>query len=101
MIEYPICPEYDLSCPYCLASGECIIDNPIEECDIYGYYNEEEKEINTINLLENLIEEYKKEFEAEETPDALTHSFRNGMIFAWKLAILKIKEEKEREKNEI
>lgn len=37
--KYPNCPICDYFCPYCLASGECIIDNPIEECDDF-FYNE-------------------------------------------------------------
>lgn len=45
------CPDFDMTCPYCLASGECIIDNPMEECDVFFYYNgyeEEEEEENEI-----------------------------------------------------
>ena len=42
--EYPECPLFDMTCPYCLASGECTIDNPKEECDDYYYYNGEEEE---------------------------------------------------------
>jgi len=44
IIKYPDCPTFDFTCPYCLASGECIIDNPKEECDEYWYYNQEEEE---------------------------------------------------------
>jgi hypothetical protein len=43
-MKYPNCPAEDYTCPYCLASGECIIDNPKEECDTWYYYNEEEEE---------------------------------------------------------
>ena len=42
--NYPECPAFDMTCPYCLASGECTIDNPKEECEEYWYYNQEEKE---------------------------------------------------------
>ena len=38
------CPAFDMTCPYCLASGECTIDNPKEECEEYWYYNQEEEE---------------------------------------------------------
>lgn len=41
--NYPDCPIFDMNCPYCLASGECIIDNPMTECDDYYYYYAEEK----------------------------------------------------------
>lgn len=41
--RYPECPLFDMECPYCLASGECTIDNPLEECDDYYYYNGEEE----------------------------------------------------------
>ena len=44
MNKYPDCPAFDCSCPYCLASGECIIDNPKEECDTWYYYYGEEEE---------------------------------------------------------
>ena len=44
IIKYPDCPTFDFTCPYCLASGECIIDNPKEECEEYWYYNQEEEE---------------------------------------------------------
>lgn len=42
--EYPECPMFDTGCPYCLASGECTIGNPLEECDDYYYYYREEDE---------------------------------------------------------
>lgn len=32
------CPIFDMSCPYCLASGECTCDNPLAECDEAWYY---------------------------------------------------------------
>lgn len=35
---YPNCPTFDMTCPYCLASGECIIDNPAEECEDFIAY---------------------------------------------------------------
>lgn len=41
--NYPNCPTFDVSCPYCLASGEYTIDNPMEECDDYCYYMGEEE----------------------------------------------------------
>lgn len=41
--KLPNCPTFDTSCPYCLANGECTIDNPLEECDDYFYYNGEEE----------------------------------------------------------
>ena len=42
--EYPECPMFDTGCPYCLASGECTIGNPLEECDDYYYYCGEEED---------------------------------------------------------
>ena len=44
-----------------------------------------------IEFLENLVEEYKKEFEENPFKNAGINAFRDGMIFAWKLAILKLK----------
>ena len=41
---YPDCPTFDMTCPYCLASGECTIDNPYFECDDYYYYKQGEEE---------------------------------------------------------
>ncbi len=41
--NYPECPMFDMSCPYCLASGECIIGDPMNECDDYYYYMGEEE----------------------------------------------------------
>lgn len=38
------CPLFDTSCPYCLASGECTLTHPEEDCDDYYYYNGEEEE---------------------------------------------------------
>lgn len=46
--EYPDCPLFDMTCPYCLASGECTIDNPKDECDDYYYYNGEKEEENEV-----------------------------------------------------
>ena len=43
-MNYHECPEFDMTCPYCLASGECIIDNPMDECDTYYYFNSDEDE---------------------------------------------------------
>lgn len=40
----PLCPLFEIDCPYCLMTGECTIDNPIEDCDSYYYYNAEENE---------------------------------------------------------
>lgn len=45
--KYPDCPAFDFTCPYCLASGECIIDNPAEECDTWYYYYGEEEDYTT------------------------------------------------------
>ena len=36
--NYPECPMFDMGCPYCLASGECTIGDPMNECDDYYYY---------------------------------------------------------------
>lgn len=55
MKNYIECPTYDLTCPYCLVSGECIIDNPAEECDDYAAYNEEEEKMNCIIMLSNYL----------------------------------------------
>ena len=44
-----------------------------------------------IEFLENLIKEYEKEFKEEPSADEKVESFRKGMIFAWKLAIIKLK----------
>lgn len=41
-VNYHECPIFDMGCPYCLASGECTIDNPMSECDDYYYYMGEE-----------------------------------------------------------
>ena len=39
------CPINDLTCPYCKADGECTIDgNPMDECDDYAYYNYDEED---------------------------------------------------------
>lgn len=40
--KYPECPIFDMSCPYCLASGECTIDDPASECDDYAAFTEDE-----------------------------------------------------------
>ena len=37
------CPTYDMGCPYLTKSGECTIGNPMEECDDYYYYNNDEE----------------------------------------------------------
>ena len=44
-----------------------------------------------IEFLENLIQEYKEDFEKEKATDEQMDAFRKGMIFAWKLAILRLK----------
>ena len=44
-----------------------------------------------IEFLENLIEEYKKEFKEDPSEYEEIKSFRKGMIFAWELAIIKLK----------
>lgn len=33
-----LCPTFDCTCPYCLASGECIINDPMNECDDYAAF---------------------------------------------------------------
>lgn len=38
------CPLFDISCPYCLVSGECTLTHPEDDCDDYYYYNGEEEE---------------------------------------------------------
>ena len=38
------CPTYEIDCPYCKKNGECTIENPIEECDTYMFYNSDELE---------------------------------------------------------
>ena len=42
--ELKKCPLFDLSCPYCLVSGECTLTYPEKECDDFWYYNQEEGE---------------------------------------------------------
>lgn len=41
MIE---CPIYDTSCPYCLASGECTLTHPEDECTDFMCYMEDDDE---------------------------------------------------------
>jgi len=48
--EYPECPVFDTGCPYCLASGECTLTHPEDECDDYYYYNGEEEEEDEANI---------------------------------------------------
>lgn len=31
------CPVCDLSCPYCTKNGYCKLENPIEDCDEWGF----------------------------------------------------------------
>ena len=39
------CPTFDMTCPYCLASGECTLDCPENDCTDYQYfYGEDEEE---------------------------------------------------------
>lgn len=47
-----------------------------------------------VEFLENLIEEYKKEFKEDPPINKNVESFREGMIFAWRLAIIKLKKGK-------
>ena len=44
VVKYPLCPEFETECPYCLETGECTIENPIEECDTFYYWNSDEEE---------------------------------------------------------
>ena len=45
------CPTDDWICPY-NKDGECRIDNPMEDCDcFYGYEEDEEDEIYIIHLV--------------------------------------------------
>lgn len=30
--KYLDCPVFDMECPYCLASGECVLTYPEQEC---------------------------------------------------------------------
>lgn len=40
-----ICPVFDLSCPYLTHSGECLLENPMLECDdYYAMVGDEEEE---------------------------------------------------------
>ena len=52
-----------------------------------------------VEFLEKLIANYEKNFEAEPSNDKEVIAFRKGIIFAWKLAIVKLKNGDE--KNEI
>ena len=46
------CPEYDFTCPYCKQDGECTIDgNPMDECDVYAYYNYEDEDEDAPDIL--------------------------------------------------
>ena len=33
------CPINDFECPYFDANGNCMLDNPKEECDDYAYFS--------------------------------------------------------------
>lgn len=44
-----------------------------------------------IEFLENLIAEYRAEFEADPSDDPEVSAFRAGMLFAWKFAIERLK----------
>lgn len=35
-----VCPGWNFGCPY-YSQGFCKMDNPLEECDDYAYYNYE------------------------------------------------------------
>lgn len=37
------CPIFDMTCPYCLASGECTLTHPERECDDYAAFAVEEE----------------------------------------------------------
>lgn len=38
------CPEYEFDCPYLKKDGECVIGNPLEECDTYMFHHGDELE---------------------------------------------------------
>ena len=35
------CPVCDMACPYINRSGNCVLDNPAEECDEFAYYDDD------------------------------------------------------------
>lgn len=35
------CPTFDMTCPYCLASGECTLTHPELDCDDYAAFVDE------------------------------------------------------------
>lgn len=38
------CPTCSVDCPYCVGLDyECIIDNPMKECDEYWWYHQDEE----------------------------------------------------------
>ena len=38
------CPTCLIDCPYCVGLDyECVIDNPMEECDEYWWYHQDEE----------------------------------------------------------
>lgn len=43
------CPTEEWDCPY-YRDGECLIDNPIEDCDCFYRYEEEEEEHYTFHF---------------------------------------------------
>lgn len=42
-MEIKECPIFDMSCPYCLASGECMLTHPEDECDDYMAFMEDDE----------------------------------------------------------
>ena len=44
MSKYPECPVFDMTCPYCLASGECTLSHPEDECTDYQAFLWEDDE---------------------------------------------------------
>lgn len=38
MKKYKECPIFDMTCPNCLASGECLLHYPEDDCDEYKQY---------------------------------------------------------------
>lgn len=44
-----------------------------------------------VEFLENLIQEYEEEFKRDKATNEQMEAFRDGMIYAWKLAIVELK----------
>lgn len=39
-----VCPMFDMTCPYCLDSGECTLETAKEDCDAWYGIEEEDDE---------------------------------------------------------